>query len=205
MYRNQHNGGFTIVELIVAVSVFITAMSIISGLFVKTLHTQKILGAVIEASSNTSLTLEQMAREIRLGFYFSPSSVTCGPGLSDFSRGIAFKRFRGATSTVIVYEWNAAQGTLERTEEMNATEAITSANVIVSKLCFRVDQGGSAQNPWRITILANVSPKAPDAANKGANLQTTISSRILPSDVSGVTKGVCLPGWSARFPTMSCP
>ena len=202
--RNNINKGFTIVELLVAMSVFVTAMSIISGLFIKTLHTQKILGAVIESSSNTSLMLEQMAREIRLGYFFTTSTVPCGGGQTDFYQGLAFKRLRGATSTVVAYEWNTTNSILERTEEMNATEALTSANVTASRLCFRVSQGGLPNNPWRITILSNVSPKIAEATGKGANLQTTISSRILPTDVTN--PGVCLGGWLARFTNWTrCP
>ncbi len=200
----RNNEGFTILELMVALSVFSVAMSIISGLFIQTLHTQKILGASIEASSNTSLMIEQMSREIRLGYNFTTSTAPCSALLPDFSAGLAFRRFRGASTAVVAYEWNTTSSTLERTEEMGVTSDITSPNVKANRVCFRVSQNGSAGNPWLITILGNISPRNLGVDDKGANIETTISSRVLPSDIS--TIGVCPAGWLARFTHFSvCP
>ncbi len=200
----KDNGGFTILELMVALTVFSIAMSIISGLFIQTLHTQKILAAAIESSSNTSLMLEQLSREIRLGYNFTTSTNSCGPLLTDFSSGIAFRRFRGAGTAVVVYEWNKTSSTLARTEEMGATAEVTSENVMANRICFRVTQNGSAGNPWLITIVGNISPRNLGVEGRGANLETTISSRVLPSDISSIA--TCPAGWSARFPQYStCP
>ncbi len=204
MEHNERNAGFTIVELLVALSVFSIAMSIIGGLFIQTIHTQKILGAVIEASSNTGLMFEQMSRELRLGYNFTTSSVPCSAALPDFATGVAFRRFRGTTTTVVVYEWNRTSSTLERTEEMGNTVPVTSPDVAANRACFRVDQGGSPKNPWRITIIGNISPRNLEVEGRAANLETTVSSRVLPSDISETS--LCPVGWLARFANWSsCP
>lgn len=204
MQLPKHNEGFTILELMVALSVFSIAMSIISGLFIQTLHTQKILGAAIEASSNTSLMIEQVSREIRLGYNFTTSTVPCSAQLPDFSAGIAFRRFRSASTAVVVYEWSQTSSTLERTEEVEATADITSPNVMANRICFRVSQNGSAGNPWLITILGNISPRNLGVDGKGADIETAISSRVLPSDIS--TIGTCPGSWITRFKHFTtCP
>lgn len=196
MDTRNNNGGFTLVELMVALSVFTIAMSIISGLFIQALRAQKVLNAVIESSSNTSLMLEQLSREIRLGYSFATSTVPCGAGLPDFAAGIAFHRFRGGSTRVVAYEWNQTAGTLDRTEDMGEAQALSSANVKVNRACFRVSQSG-ANGPWRVTILGNISPRMFAVAERSANLETTISSRVLPSDI--VTPGTCPSGWLTRF------
>src|SRR3972149_8733487 len=61
---------FTIIELIVAMTVFVVLMSIAAGGFIHLLKSQRVVAGLMEANDSASLSLEQMAREIRTGYNF---------------------------------------------------------------------------------------------------------------------------------------
>jgi prepilin-type N-terminal cleavage/methylation domain-containing protein len=71
-HRQQKNSrkGFTLVEVLVAMGIFVIVIAIATGGFVNSLRTQRQVASLISAQSNASLVLEQMAREIRTGFLF---------------------------------------------------------------------------------------------------------------------------------------
>jgi len=66
--------GFTLVETLVAITIFSIVVAIGMGGFAHALHTQGQVSALIAAQSNASIALEQMAREIRTGYLFCDSS-----------------------------------------------------------------------------------------------------------------------------------
>ncbi len=59
--------GFTMIELLVAISVFTVIITITSGIFIASLRSHRTSIALISANSDAQLTLEQMARMIRKG------------------------------------------------------------------------------------------------------------------------------------------
>ncbi len=65
------SNAFTIIELLVAMGLFIILMGITAGSFVKAMRTQRAIVALMAANDNASLTLEQIAREIRTGSNFT--------------------------------------------------------------------------------------------------------------------------------------
>ena len=65
-----NNKGFTIVELLIAMSIFIILTSITAGGFINVLRNQRIVVALMAANDNMGLTIEQIAREIRTGYNF---------------------------------------------------------------------------------------------------------------------------------------
>ena len=62
--------GFTMIELLVAMGLFVVVMGIASTVFVQSLRAQRSIVALMAANDNASLSLEQMMREIRTGSNF---------------------------------------------------------------------------------------------------------------------------------------
>src|SRR4051812_39727119 len=100
--------GFTLVELLVAITLFSIAISIAIGGFVRALRTQRELISLIAANSNASLAIEQMAREIRTGTSFD--YVGCGEA-AKICDGLTFKN---ANDEIVTYDLSA-DGSLKRT------------------------------------------------------------------------------------------
>jgi len=153
--------GFTIVELLVAITLFSVIVAIATGTFVQSLRTQRGVTALIAANSNVSLAMEQMAREIRTGQGFSLS----GGELN----------FTNARGQAVAYRLR--NESIEKAVN-GETGVITAANVRVSKLNFLLAGESPADGfPTKIVIMLEIG--ALEAAGAKINLQTVISSRIL--------------------------
>jgi len=167
---------FTIVELLVSIGLFGIIVSIAMGGFVRALRTQKQIVALITASSNASLVIEQISREIRTGFNFC--EVSCTP------QSLNFKNSRGET---VVYSLDTAfegYGIITRRVNSGPQNQITADSVNIRYLNFipLSDPPASLDPlyPPRITILVGLSPRAGQAVGVSeniTNIQTTVSAR----------------------------
>ncbi len=167
---NRKNG-FTIVELLVAMAIFIAAVSIASAGFARALRSQKAVVALMAANDNASLSIEQMAREIRTGYNF------CAGGLSCSASELTFVN---ANNYVVTYRWNAADAAIERGLENANFQKFTADNVRVVNLRFAVsgNQTGDGAPP-RVTVIMGVGAKSQGVENVVVNVQTTVSARLL--------------------------
>ncbi|MEK7481758.1 MAG: prepilin-type N-terminal cleavage/methylation domain-containing protein [Patescibacteria group bacterium] len=185
---------FTVIELIVAMTVFVVLMSIAAGGFIHLLKSQRVVAALMTANDSASLTMEQMAREIRTGYNFclTPS------GKLEFVSAIR--------NEVVRYRLN--NGSIEKgvsgiSGETSSTcsdlddswfvyKKLTADNVKIGnfnvKACgknispdFLLDGCGSGGNnyPPRITLGLSVTSAEPDVAKLGiyVPIQTTVSAR----------------------------
>src|SRR3989338_8853650 len=67
--------GFTVVELMVAMSMFLILIGVAAGTFLETLRTQKIITELSAANDNATQAIEQLSREIRTGYNFQTSNA----------------------------------------------------------------------------------------------------------------------------------
>lgn len=155
--------GFTLVEMLVAVTLFIIIISVTAGVFINSLRTQQAVIALISANDNASLALEQMAREIRTGSQFTADRN--GSRLSFVSQ----KYGR------VVYSFNVQTNAIERNNL-----PLTGNNVKVDYLYFDLLGAGVGDGKsTRVTIRLGVSSTDSRVRDIVVPLQTTISSRQL--------------------------
>lgn len=148
------------IELLVAVALFVIVISIASGTFVQALRTQREVLALMAANDNASLALEQMVREIRTGSVFS----TTGSSLS----------FNNYLNKPVTYDLSG-----EKIQRNGQT--ITASNVAVTYLNFTLFGGEPADGQsTRVLINLGVSSKG-NLQGFVTPLQTSVSSRILDS------------------------
>jgi prepilin-type N-terminal cleavage/methylation domain-containing protein len=163
------SGGFTIVELMVAMALFLVLVGIAAGAFIRALRTQRAIVELMAANDNASLTLEQMAREIRTGYNFNKVSS------SELS-------FVNAYNIVVFYR--LSEEAIERGTEnvflQRTYKKITADNLRVND--FRINLLGNESGdsyPPRITINLSISGKSKYFEGASVNVQTTISARLL--------------------------
>jgi len=180
LFFSTKRGGFTLIELIVAVSLFSVVVSIAAGGFVSALRTQRQSSALTLANSNVSLALEQMSREIRTGKNFGcVGSLGGAETPSTCSNGLAFTNANGES---VAYCPDGAGGIVRAlNSDCAAGEEITSDSVIVNYLLFRLVGTSGGQAPARVTILLGVGPREKEISGNVLNLETTVSSRFLGS------------------------
>lgn len=163
---DKSDSGFTIVELIVAMGLFMVLITMVSGVFLRSIRTQRAVVGLIAANSNAQLAIEQMAREMRTGSVFSIS----GPDDNIIN-------FTNAKDEAVAYSWDSADKSLKRSAN-GVEEKITADNVSVEKANFILLSDNSY--PARITVIMKIGA---NNLNKGdeafINIQTTVSSRTL--------------------------
>lgn len=195
-------------ELLVAMSIFVVLVTIATGSFIQALRGERRVLALMTVTNNASLALEQMAREIRTGYLFNdaslvPTPVVCTAGGFNGEAGLVFKsRASGAINVVSYGLKTSGNGAniLTRTQEDSLgtnSSNVTADNVNVGNLCFLVNQMNSrgdnddrtACYPWRVTVLMTVNAFPAGSSVSPINLETTVSSRILPGEVPRSDKG----------------
>ena len=171
-YSGYKSGaGFTLIELMVALGVFIIIATIATGGFVSALRSQRQVAALISANNNVSLALEQMAREIRTGRNFcEPSS--CPP--SQLS-------FYNAPGEFVTYRKDPGGGDFIERGVGAVFQRITGTGAFVWSLNFflkgDINDDPVKQWPTRVTITLGVSAKERGISGGVIRLQTTVSSR----------------------------
>lgn len=175
--KNKNQKGYTIVELVVAMTIFILAVTMISGLFVRSIKTQRQANHLTVLNSDSSLILERMNREIREGYNFSePNQTGRCEGDLEFSRVV------NGSEKEVTYRFN--EGNIERREGSNAPyHVLNSSESDIRYTCFLLTQSDS-EEPWRITVSMKVGSIDPNI-NYSANIQTTVTARSLPCEANG--------------------
>lgn len=189
--------GFTLVELLVSMGVFAVILTVVIAVFVSASRKQHLLTEFMLINNDVGSALEQMAREIRTGYYFeSAGGVNC-PGALDFK-----VLFNGINEDKVSYSLSN-DGGIVRSGPGAGVGRLTSTNVLVSDLCFMViqdespdnmgaeDSNGNTRscNPWRVVISMKVESNSPNPDVKDkikpVFVQTTVSSRALPKEAQG--------------------
>lgn len=174
--------GYTLIELVVGISVFVISVSIATAAFISALRTERAAANLMALNSNTSLMIEQLMREVRTGYDIqsvSESVVCAESGL--YSRLDFFNSSRG---NQVSYRWNDELESLERMECVNNDcsssefESLVASDMRVKKMCFDVLNENSVP---RVAVFMTVGSKNPDLDSKSVNIETVVSARIIPS------------------------
>lgn len=177
--------GFTLVETIAAMGIFLVLMTILLGVFMNALSLERRALATQAALENARYTFEIMARAIRQAnpqppapidtvFFCSSEPGTCLVFIhQNAAKGTMLYRFNSVTKKI--EEWSTSTG--------NVWVPITNSDVVVEQLNFYVSGNGPGNNGQsdlqqpRVTIYARVSSvKNPSVV---ATIQTTVSVRSL--------------------------
>jgi len=150
----KRQAGFTMIELLVAIALFVVVIAVTSTIFIQSLRSQRQTVALMAQNDNASLALEQMIREIRTGFGFRGNAG---------GNRLEFLNYLGEPT---VYR-------LENDAIFRNDRAITANNVQVEALNFILTGEQPADGrSTRVTILLEIGH---------TNLQTTVSVRNLDS------------------------
>lgn len=161
--------GFTIVELLVAMSLFLILVAVATGTFVQTLKTQRVITELTAANDNATQAVEQMAREIRTGFGFIDSTE----GL------LKFTNYRNESVSYKLIGNSISKCTGDCQDDTDF-RAMTAPEVKVERLKFIISGKEFTDDfPTRVTLVLTVAgPK-----DVKVNLQTTVSSRIIEPEL----------------------
>lgn len=175
LQSHKREKAFTIIELLVSMALFMVLISIAAGGFASALRTQRSIAALVDANNNASLALEQIAREMRIGYDFcGMQGVNC----KDNSGTYADLQFTNATGKSVEYKLDG-DGISRGLDDGAGMvfQKITAESVSISALRFMLMSPGSKKVPPRITINFTVASRNPALKNVVTNVQTTVSGR----------------------------
>lgn len=157
---------FTLIELIVGMTIFIIVISVVLSLFMTGLRGQRNIIAQQNVQDNARYLLGFIAKELRMGEIDSVSNST-----------LEITRPDGESVT---YVFNSADKTIERTDS-STSGPINSDNVLITGSFYGLGIGDDNQQP-RITIIMKVETIGEKEEEKvEINIQTTLSQRNLES------------------------
>lgn len=161
---SDKKSGFTIVELLVSMTLFITVIAISAGSFIQILRAQRMMVSLISANNNAVLTLEEISREIRTG--------------KNFEKNGEELKFTNARGEDVSYRLNSNEKVLEKKTGTGEFKKLTADDVLVSRFSSIIFKGDSgAQFLPRITVLISVGASGLPFETPIINLQSSISAR----------------------------
>ncbi len=184
--RKEREGGFTIVELLVAVAVFSVAVVIGIGSVLVVLNANKKAQSVQLIMNNLNFAFENIVRNTRTGTtYHCPGTgvltVLQSCPLGDDS--LAFESEHGDLndpSDQWVYRYNATDKSIERSQDSGTTfAALTAPEVKIEKLRFYVTgaEKGDSLQPM-VVVVAQGHAQLGQRSRTDFNLQASVSQRV---------------------------
>jgi len=191
--RKKTEKGFTLIEMMVAVSIFAIVMTIGVGALLSLVDANRRAQAINSVMNNLNAALESMTRSIRVGttYYCQTSSVPPSAGTLSQTQGctdgklIAFESATGDTgddTDQVVYRLNGTQ--LERSLDSGGTwVALTAPEVTIDSFSFYVvgaesfSESGDTIQP---RVLMRIQGSAPiPGGTTEFNVQASVVQRIL--------------------------
>ncbi|TAL48937.1 prepilin-type N-terminal cleavage/methylation domain-containing protein [Patescibacteria group bacterium] len=171
---SRHKQGFTLVELLVAVSLFLVIMTISLGAVISVLNAGRKSRAIKDVMTNLNFALEVMAREIKFGKNYGCSIALCSNGDSQIS-------LTSSAGASIIYRLN--NNKIEKSTNGGSTYlAVTAPEITVQNLKFYIlgYQVSDGAQPRVLIMIRGYGGNKPSAQSSFI-LQTTVSQRELDS------------------------
>lgn len=182
MKRNifQKNNGFTLVELLTAVSVFLVIMTISMGSIIGLFDTNRKSQSMKTVMDNLNFAVESMSREMRFGRnYHCGSGGTPTVPLNCPNPGDSQVSFLSSDGLVITYKLNGTQ--IEKQVGLSGDFiAVTAPEVVIENLTFYVI-GAPVGDGFQPKTLITIRGKAGAKSNTTSefSVQALVSQRAL--------------------------
>ncbi len=183
----RSKGGFTLLEMLIAVSVFATVATMSVGTLLAVSDAQQKILTLRITQDNLGFVFDTMGKEIRTG-----TSYHCGTGIDDFSitprdcadGGLSFTFSSGGNA--VTYRISSA-GRMERVfmggTPSQAISVFTSSEITITNLKFYVwgsppASSGDIYQPRALVIMQGTAG-VKQRTKSSINIQTMISQRAL--------------------------
>lgn len=179
--RNKKlNKGFTIIELIVAITVFITVMTIAMGAIFSTFNSNTKAKNMKTALSNLNIALESMSREIRFGRIYHCGSTGTLTVPQNCPTGSSFFTFLSSGGDQIAYRLTGT--TIEKQDGASGSWiVVTGSEITIESLTFYT-LGAIAADTFQPKTVIIVRGRVGATGAKGTTrfaIQTLVSQRAV--------------------------
>jgi prepilin-type N-terminal cleavage/methylation domain-containing protein len=173
--------GFSLIELLVAATIFTFVVTGVSGLFTGALDIQRRATAIQKIDENVQFVLESLAREVRVSTITSGDTdcATQGPATSTLT-------IDHPVNGTVTYGYQRLAGSAGRItrDDGAGPEPITAEDVDFLRAAFCVTGSGNDDQQARLTVPLEVTAvEGRTGAKPVVRLQTTVVSRDLSQDL----------------------
>jgi type II secretory pathway pseudopilin PulG len=175
---DQRSAGFTMIEVLVAFTLFLVVVGATSGVFLAAVRSQRNSTAFLNAQNNLRFVLESTSREIRTGRDFQilktdGPSLRGGMGQGENGDVLSFTNQNGDS---VRYRLQA--GKLEKSSDSGVSfSALTAENVTVASFRFYLAGAAPADELQpRITLSVKVRSRV-GTQEQEVLVQTTVTQR----------------------------
>ncbi len=174
------NKGFTLIELIVATTVFIAVMTISMGAIYSVFNSNAKSKNIKTALSNLNLALESMSREIRFGSVYHCGSSGTLTQPQDCPSGNSYFTFLSSTGSQITYNRNTTNQSIEKIVGSASPVRVTGSEIVIQSLTFYTLGSSQAdtRQPKTVIVVRGTVGTAGKAVTSFA-LQTLVSQRVI--------------------------
>lgn len=169
MTGTKAHQGFSLIEILVAASVFALIMIMVGSVFVSSLVLQRRAFNIQQVEENATFILETLAKEIRVSQVSSPA-VSCSTASPATTLSIIHPDY-GAL------EYGLSGGGVYRSTGSLPPPVISSNTIEFTRFGFCISGVSAGQQP-RVTVVATVR-SAKTSQQTSLDFQTTLSPRLL--------------------------
>lgn len=168
--------GFTLIELITAMSIFIVVMTISMGSIISIFDANRQSRSLGTVLNNLNLAVESMSKEMQFGrnYHCGSGTVTVPQNCSNGDTLISFLSSDGAQ---ITYRLN--NQTIEKLVGSGAYIAVTAPEIIIDDLTFYTLGAGTNDTLQPKVIIRIKSHAGTGRSQSNFTLQTLVSQRTL--------------------------
>jgi prepilin-type N-terminal cleavage/methylation domain-containing protein len=186
----KNSAGFTLIEMLVALSLFMVVMTIALGALLTLIDANKKSHAIQTLMTNLNFVVDDISRNARIGSTYHCSNVGSYQDVSvakDCSNGkdrFAFEPTGGSNSTIddqVVYRLSGSSASIEKSVDGGANYfTITSPDITIETLRFYVSGAriSDGEQPKVILVISGTAGVEDDIKTE-FGIQTTITQRLL--------------------------
>ncbi|MDP2641715.1 MAG: type II secretion system protein [bacterium] len=172
----NHKSGFTLIELMVAMSIFIIVMTISMGSILGVFDANRKSRSLKTVLNNLNLAVESMSREMRFG-----KNYHCGSGdieeLQNCPAGDTIMSFLSSDGVQVTYRLNGQ--ILEKQTGSGEFTAVTAPEVVIDDLTFYT-LGAGTDNSLQPKVIIKIKSHAGEGKGRSDfTLETLVSQRSL--------------------------
>lgn len=175
------NKGFTLVEIMVSVTIFALVMTVSMGAILTIVNANRKAQSLKSVMNNLNFALENLTRTIKTGGTYSVSSPICdSSSVSSNSLTVGNAVTQGVSGNTITYSLNAT-GQIQKQVNGGNPETVTAPEITIQRFCFYVT-GNTVNDGAQPKVTMILKGYAGDLKTRSYfNLQTTVSQRLLDS------------------------
>ncbi len=169
--KHKTPGGFSLIELLVAVAIFTIVMTVAAGALITMLGVNLKNRTVVVATNNLNVAVESMSREMR----------KAGSSFTTTGQSVSFDYIVGGVNTSVQYRRGVGldgRGRIERSVNGGSFQTMTADDVDIVELSFQTSVFGSGSGNLLIRVVGEVGDTTDPSGSTRLVLQTAIAQRL---------------------------